>query len=116
MKDPRVFLEHVLDSIEHVESYVAKSSKEDFLASPKDQDAVLRRLEVIGEAVKNLPKTLRDAHPEIPWREMAGMRDVLIHEYFNVDLQLAWRAVQRDLPRVKDALQKILASLPRKPE
>lgn len=72
------------------------------------QDAVIRRLEVIGEAVKGLPKSFKDKYPDVPWKQMAGMRDVLIHEYCNVDLTLTWKVVKKSLPVVMKQLISIL--------
>lgn len=107
-KDPRIFLEHILDSVDWIESYVVDLSKDDFLASVGKQDAVLRRLEIIGEAVKNLPDTFKDVHVDIPWRRIAGMRDIIIHEYFEVDLRLVWRTITDVLPEFKKQIQDLL--------
>ena len=76
-------------------------SKDDFLKSVSIQDAVIRRLEIIGEAVKNIPPEFRDEYPDIPWRQIAGMRDVLIHGYFGVDLAMTWKLVKSDLPELE---------------
>ena len=73
------------------------------------QDAVLRQLEVIGEAVKKLTPSTRERRPDIPWREIAGMRDVLIHQYFSVDLEQVWEATQRDLSPLRQAVEELLA-------
>jgi len=75
------------------------------------QDAVIRRLEIVGEAVKNLPPPFRSKHPEIPWKQMAGMRDILIHEYFDVDLILTWKVVKNELPSIKKRLLKLIEEL-----
>jgi len=74
------------------------------------QDAITRRLEIIGEAVKNIPAPYKAKHPDIPWKQMAGMRDVLIHEYFDVDLNLTWSVVKQELPSVKKKLQPLLTA------
>jgi uncharacterized protein with HEPN domain len=108
----RVFLQHILESIQLVEEYVSGLSKDDFLDSPEKQDAVVRRIEIMGEAVKNLPEELRNRHPEVRWRAITGTRDRLIHQYFDVDLDLAWEIVLTDLPKLKLQVQGILDSLP----
>lgn len=100
-RDPRVFLSHILQSINLIESYTHNVNKEVFLQSVGIQDQVIRRLEIIGEAVKRLPAPIRDEYPAIEWKRIAGMRDILIHEYFGVDLVLTWEVVQRDLPELK---------------
>lgn len=110
-KDPKVFLRHILESIEQIEQYSAGKSKEEFLASTQIQDAVMRRLEIIGEASKNLLAELRERYSTIPWNEITGMRDVLIHEYFGVDAELVWRTVEHDLPIFKQHIQKILSEI-----
>lgn len=92
------YLDDILESIELVETYTRQLSKKDFLASHQVQDSVLRRIEIIGEAVKNIPPNVRDAYPEIPWQNIAGMRDIVIHEYFRVDLELTWAVVKKELP------------------
>lgn len=97
MKDPRVYLAHMLECIERVELYT-RDGHEAFLASPMAQDAVIRNLEVIGEAAKRVSDNFRLSHPEIPWRGMAGLRNVLIHDYEGVDANQVWRVVEGELP------------------
>ncbi len=110
-KDPKVFLCHILESIVQIERYMGEKNKEEFLASPQIQDAVMGRLEIIGEASKNLPVALRDQYAAIPWNEITGMRDVLIHGYFGVDTELVWRTVQKDLTVFKAHVEEIISSL-----
>lgn len=105
-KDPETFVGHILESIEYIESYTKAMSFDDFEGSVQLQDAVIRRLEVIGEAVKNIPEDYRERLGTASWKQMAGMRDVLIHEYFGVDLELIWKVVQRDLPQLKQLLER----------
>jgi len=107
-KDVQIFLQHILLSIESIATYTKNISKEDFLNSPQVQDAVMRQLEVLGEAVKNLPSEFKEKNPTIPWRSIAGMRDMLIHEYFGVDIGLVWNTVINDLPVLRDFIKKTL--------
>jgi uncharacterized protein with HEPN domain len=107
MRDDKVYLEHILESIDYIASFVTVG-KAEFFNSRLIQDAVIRNLEIIGEAVKNLSSTIRAQHQDIPWREMAGLRDILIHEYFGVDLHTVWGVVEKELPRLKPAIQAIL--------
>lgn len=100
MKDDLALLKHIRDCILRIEEYVA-GGEEEFLASTLIQDAVIRNLEVIGEATKGLSPTFRASYPEIPWRNIAGMRDFLIHVYFGVKLDLVWQTVLTDIPPLK---------------
>ncbi len=109
MKDDRVFLAHVRDAITKIDSYT-QEGRAAFFADTKTQDAVIRNLEIIGEAVKNLSADLRAQHPEMPWTRIAGMRDVLIHDYFGVRLQTVWNAVEHRLPELKRYVEALMAS------
>ncbi len=108
-KEPEIFLAHILDSIHLIEDYAEKLSEPEFYKNRSLQDAIIRRLEIIGEAVKNLPATFKSKHPDIPWKNIAGMRDILIHEYFDVDLVLTWRVVKQEIPLIKKKLTLIMA-------
>ncbi|MFC1612746.1 DUF86 domain-containing protein [Patescibacteria group bacterium] len=100
-KDLNIFIEHILESITEIEKYTKNISCAKFLKTTQIQDAVIRRLEIIGEAVKNLPLSLKKQSPYIPWQKIAGLRDVLIHEYFGVDIDLVWKIIKKDLPKFK---------------
>ena len=107
MKDDRVYLFHIRDAIDRVLEFTADGELA-FFDDRKTQDAVVRNLEVIGEAVKNLSSDLRDRYPDIPWKRMAGMQDKMIHEYFGVNLNLVWEVVQLHLPSLKSKTEVIL--------
>lgn len=108
-KNSRIFLLHVLESIEKIEDFTKGISWEEFLKSAIIQDAVIRRLGIIGEAVKNIPQSFKDKNPKIEWQKIAGMRNIVIHEYFGVDLRLTYRIVKKDIPKLKQNIAAILA-------
>ena len=112
MKDPRVYLVHILERIERIEQFT-RNGRESFLADRMVQDAVIRNFEVMGEAAKRVPDAYRREHPDISWRRIAGLRDVLIHDYEVVDLDQAWRVIDCDLPALKAAILEILPPLDR---
>lgn len=110
MNPDRVYLQHILDAIRKIESYVAVG-REVFLRDSHWHDAVIRQLEIIGEATKRLSSGFRDQHGETPWRRIAGLRDVLIHGYFGVDLEAVWGITQERLPSLKTQIEAILPDL-----
>lgn len=107
MKDDKVYLLHIIDSVKRILDYTV-DGKNSFIDDNKTQDAVVRNLEIIGEAVKKLSDKLKSQHPDIPWKNIAGMRDKLIHEYFGVNLHLVWDVVEKELPKFLKELSKIL--------
>lgn len=100
MRDLRLYLRDILSAIDSIESFVADMDLQTFEADDRTSSAVVRKFEVIGEAAKQIPDTIRHLHPDIPWREMAGMRDRLIHFYFGVDHELVWETIEKRLPQV----------------
>ncbi len=107
MKEDDVYLAHIRDAIDRIEAYTS-GGRERFFAESVVQDAVIRNLEVIGEAVKGLSDDLRSAHPDVPWKQIAGMRDVLIHHYFGVKLETVWQVVIEHLPPLRQRVQQLL--------
>jgi uncharacterized protein with HEPN domain len=107
VKDDRVYLAHVRDAVERILKYTSAGKKE-FHQDEKTQDAVVRNLEIIGEAVKNVSADMREKHGDIPWRQLAGMRDKLIHEYFGVNLTIVWEVVDKEIPKLATQVREIL--------
>ncbi len=107
MKNDNVYLHHILECIENIESYVP-NGKSDFFSSKLIQDAVIRNLEIVGEATKRISQDLREQHPQLPWREMAGLRDVLIHNYFGVDNEIVWNVIEKEIPKLKEQIMDLL--------
>jgi len=106
-KDPGVLLEHIQECIDLIENYSDGIAEAEFMKSVSLQDMIIRRIEIIGEAVKNLPDELKKEHPEIPWRDIAGLRDIVVHQYFGLDLELIWDVVEKDIPDLKPRISKI---------
>ena len=107
-KDDSVYLRHVLDAINTVEGYLHGVNEEHFKATQLLQDGTIRQIEIIGEAVRHVSKDMRKTYPEIPWPDIAGMRDKLIHDYFGVDIEKVWDTAREDLPVLKEQVRRIL--------
>jgi uncharacterized protein with HEPN domain len=109
-KDPRVYMAQILERIDRILNYT-QAGREAFLDDPLVQDAVIRNLEVIGEAAKRVSDEYRDSHPTIPWRGLTSLRDVLIHQYEGVSLDEVWRIVEHELPSLREVISSILPPL-----
>jgi uncharacterized protein with HEPN domain len=107
-RDPLLFLEDIEKSCEKVVQYTDGRSKDQVFEDDVRTDAVLLNLHIIGEAVKKLPNDLRERYPDVAWREIAGLRDVIAHTYFALDTDILWDAVEREVPALLDAVRKII--------
>ncbi|MCL5010617.1 MAG: DUF86 domain-containing protein [Patescibacteria group bacterium] len=110
-RDIKLFVLDILDCIERIDDYKKGISKPDFFANNQAQDAIVRRLEIIGEAAKNIPLSFRAKFKKVPWKRIAGLRDILTHEYFGVNLAKVWGVIKNDLPLLKQETLAMLEDL-----
>ncbi len=110
-RDINLFLQDILKNIESIERSVKNLIESSFQKDEDKIDANIRRLEIIGEAVKNIPDSFREKYPEVPWKGVAGFRDILIHGYFGVELKRVWNIIKNDLPKLKEQVKKIISEL-----
>ena len=110
MKDDKVFLIHILQNIEKIETSMKNRTKTDFKKNCDLHDAITRRIEIIGEAVKNISEVTKKTNPDVDWRGIAGMRDKLIHFYFGVDLEITFEIIKKDIPILEKQVKRILSS------
>jgi uncharacterized protein with HEPN domain len=108
MKDDTLYLRHILDAIDRIVSYTS-AGREAFRRDLKTQDAVIRNLQVIGEAAKRMSGETRASHPDVPWKDMAGIRDRVVHDYFGVSLDIVWDVVENHLPALREQLAELLS-------
>lgn len=111
MKDDLAFIEHILDSINAIEEFSKNINKEKLISDRLKQSAIVREIEIIGEAVKNMSESLKNKHLEIEWKEIVGTRDKMIHHYFGVDLNIVWNIIKINLPDLRDKILKIKKEL-----
>lgn len=107
-KDYKAYLRHILDSVMLIENYTRNLSFEEFEKDRKTIDAVIRNFEIIGEASSKLPKEFREKYPEIPWKSIIGLRNVLIHDYFGVDVVAVWENIRQKLPELEQQIKSII--------
>ncbi|AFV24469.1 hypothetical protein Mpsy_2265 [Methanolobus psychrophilus R15] len=105
------YLQDMLYAIKKVDDFTSDLTYDQFVEDEKTQFAVIRAIEVIGEAAKNIPDPIKNKHPSIPWRNIAGMRDKLIHAYFGIDMEILWKAATIEVPKIEPKIRKIFDSL-----
>lgn len=108
MRNHKLYLKDILAAMESIEQFVQDMNFEDFKKDDKTVSAVIRKFEIIGEATKQIPEEIKQKFSEAPWKEMAGMRDRLIHSYFGVDYQMVWMTIKERIPKVKPYIKNIL--------
>ncbi|MEO2151446.1 MAG: DUF86 domain-containing protein [Thermococcus sp.] len=111
MRDYRLYIEDILEAIEKIEEYTEGMTLEEFRINKMVVDAVARNLEIIGEACRAFPPEIREKHPEIEWRKIIGLRNILIHQYFGIDTELIWDIIQNKLPELKEKMERLAESL-----
>lgn len=105
------YLNDIIESCKLIKEFTKDMNFEKFLQDLKTQYATVRALSIIGEAVKKIPNTLKTKYPNIPWKEMAGMRDILIHDYFGTDIEVLWQTVKKDIPLIHKEFKKIIKDI-----
>ena len=115
-KESLIFIEHILQNIEDIDSFMRGVSKDELKKNKEKLNAIVRSIEIIGEATKNLPESFKNKYPKIPWKKIIGTRDLMIHRYFGVDFDAVWDIIKKDLPELKTKILKIKKDLKRSNE
>lgn len=110
-RDYRLYLDEIVDAITKIERYTEGLALEQFKKDEKTIDAVIRNFAIMGEAAKHIPHSVRNKYPDIPWKEMAGMRDKLIHEYFGIKYDVVWQTIKKRLPQVKPLIEAVIKQI-----
>lgn len=110
-RDYKLYIKDIVEAISRIEEFIGDMTYEEFVRDDKTSSAVIRKLEIIGEAAKNVPEHMRERYRDIPWKDMARMRDKIIHFYFGVDYEIVWKVVKERLPEVKPLFEKMLEEL-----
>jgi len=113
-KEPLIFIEHIIENLKDIKNFAKDVKKEDFLKNKEKQNAIIKSLEIIGEAVKNISEKITTKYKEVPWKEIAGTRDKISHHYFGVDLELIWKIVKENIPSLENQMFKIKQDLSKK--
>jgi uncharacterized protein with HEPN domain len=108
VKDDDLYLRHILEAIDRALAY-SRPGEQAFRADTKTQDAVIHNIQIIGEATKKISPELRAAHPQVPWKHMAGLRDRIVHDYFGISLDIVWDVVENHLPTLHDAIRRLVS-------
>ena len=111
IKRDLVFVKHILDAIGDIQFSIKNLSKKEFIENKDIKDATIRRLEIIGEAVKNISNDFKEKYPKVSWRKIAELRDIIIHAYFDIDLDIVWKIIKKDIPLFKNQMLKIKKEL-----
>ena len=112
-RDTSLFIEDILESIKNIESFTKGITEKELSKNIEKQSAIIRQIEIIGEAAKNIPLSIRKKYPDIPWKDIVGMRDVISHGYFKVDLFIVWKVIKEDLPDLKEKIEEVKENLKR---
>ena len=107
----RLFIEDIVESMNRIEQYLSGMSHQDFLSNQMVIDAVIRNIEIIGEAARNIPEDIRNAYPAIPWKRIIGLRNIAIHAYFGIDLDILWKILTESIPEAKIEILRSLETI-----